>query len=1032
MLANISGHRQPASIPRPTVQTVQELRDLLDQADLTTFEIYMSEVNTRNRLAEALLANNESARQALQHGVVLSPQGILEEFVEYEFHIIESWNLTRLGYAENFPTTDNEPMQGRYDVFDSDDSFPLRWAAINNDIALPERQWLRFRRNRRLNLPYEHWGILDNFLHGGAVRVDRSIFQERALNLFGIEIVGPQWRSLTQPNLWFHLIDPPGEPVPAAGPSQRAAQSQPQNRPHPLTGAPVQQPAPAQQPAPGPAPPAPQAGLSRPQGSTTRAAQPSASRRQRPAQPTFAAIPPLSNAPNVGHPVQQAPAPATLAVPAAPNPPAVAQTAAQRVQGQHIALFDAPSPNIPLPAAANFTLAEIMTFIPNHMRSVDMIDRVFSNTGRYQQKALANMATSHRHHPVTDNFIWKFIRGEMVKEYPGVTWDRDNKPHTRPANPQYVLGGLSVTGIRTLEQVSTRGNKPSYPSSPVPFSRLARNVKHLPAGNDALDLTRCVDWVLRNPTLGAQYMFPTDYATVLAVVGGANTATNNHLDPAAIARWLGPNANNRAEGNDMQWEQECNWHRNTYWPAQPNAPAAAPNNVLQAAMPAPTNPGGNHGLQAPPPMPPQNPPVAGPSNGGLAPPPGHAGPSMNSGNMLQSAARVPSNSGASNAFSGAAPPPPGYGIGNGMHVPGPGSVPLPSGTGSRKRPHHEHGDDEDSYSDNGDISPRQKRPRMQAPASQPRVLRDYPDLSDPRRNQRVLDRQNVVRSYHTIDPGLEQDGQAVLIQRNPATVQRSNVIEMDPFDGVNQRYGEPRHQSTQQTFTVDRIQRHGLSLESRPVQKRAHPRRNAGVHEGHSGTNTDGLANYRASSRVPRIQKELSAASGPRLGSHQLSVWTEEELPQPRRPSGYFHGYFVGQAHESGRSFASGNGYDGNQQTQPRKEEPQLERHPEYPGYVQAQPYSPSRDRQNGATTNERGGDHSFTKLAEMAQPLPDLPIDPALLASPGPAPVEARKRPRPNEGESSSLDFSNRKRVRRSPIADQEYEDVVEGVGPN
>ncbi|KAL5398143.1 hypothetical protein PMIN06_005066 [Paraphaeosphaeria minitans] len=994
----MSGNRQPAFVPRVTVQTEPEVRNLLEAADTRIFQIYRNVRNPRDRLAEALRANNESAREALRHRVGRSIQEIVEEFADFEFHIIESWNLTRLNYTESFPTTEDEPMQGRYDIFDHDNQFPLRWAVGRNGISLPPRQWLRYRRNRSLNIPSEHWAIRDNFFSGGPLREERSIFQERALEMFGIEIVGPNWRFLMQPNVWYHLIDPPEERIPAAAPPlQGDAHSQRQVRHPPPPVAEVQQQAfraPSR-----PVPASPQPSHPRPPASSTRPAPAPAPHPQRPVPSVLPGVPSSSGAPNVGVPVQQALPPAlptVLAVPApaAPNPPVLAQPATPRVQRQHIALFDAPSPNVPLPPGANFTLAEIMTFIPNHMRSVDMIDRVFSNTGKYHQKALSNIATSHRHHVVTENFIWKFIRGEMTKEYPAVIWDRNNKPHTHPVNRRYVLGGISVRGIRTLEQVSGRGSKPSYPRDPIPFSQLAHNVKHLPVGDNALDLTRCVDWVLRNPAVSAQYMYPTDYATVLGFVGGAYAVTNNHLDSAVIARFLGPIAKNRAERHDLQWEQECNQHRAAYWPQQPNAPAIGQNFIAQAAVPMPAIAGLNPALQvqlnvqalpgtaanhvplAPLPIL----PVPGSSHGGQAPPTIPTGPSMNNGSMLPRFVPAPSSSGASNMLAGTAVPLPGP-VSNAGPPP---AVPQTSSSGASKHDCNDPQSDEDSYSADEDASPLHKRVRLQDPHSE----------------------QVGGKTYSVARSGLEQDWQGLLSQPYPANIQQSeknHTYETDPYDNMNQRYGEPPRQSTQQAYMVDHIQGHSDQIRDTPGGYRgpAQPQPHR--------------ENPASMPSQPYYPSQQYGENSNGYGGNQQSQQTEE-LPQTQE----IPGYFDYRPHECGYYPASGNDFGGYQQPQEVDLESQIDRHTEYQEYVEARPWSPSEGEQHGEGVTGHGGYLPTSQLPQSQVEPEEFLIDPELLQIDAAVASRARKRPRSSERKTAVLGSSSSKRPRLDLTVDE------------
>ncbi|KAF2245321.1 hypothetical protein BU26DRAFT_521803 [Trematosphaeria pertusa] len=59
----------------------------------------------------------------------------------------------------------------------------------------------------------------------------------------------------------------------------------------------------------------------------------------------------------------------------------------------------------------------------------------------------------------------------------------------------------------------------------------------MPRGDDALDLTRMVEYCVQHPVEGWEY--PKDYEKLLGLLGGPQTVTPEHVDRAAFKRWEG-------------------------------------------------------------------------------------------------------------------------------------------------------------------------------------------------------------------------------------------------------------------------------------------------------------------------------------------------------------------------------------------------------------------------------------------------------------------------------------------------------------
>ncbi|EUC46062.1 hypothetical protein COCMIDRAFT_25843 [Bipolaris oryzae ATCC 44560] len=196
-------------------------------------------------------------------------------------------------------------------------------------------------------------------------------------------------------------------------------------------------------------------------------------------------------------------------------------------------LRDAPSPWLPFPTG-NLTMAEVTAFLPQSIKSFDIITRFISNGALAM--TLASMINHYRAMPtgpIENNTIYRMMKGQMnlrAKSDPvykdwTVTKHADIK---KPAsfNPYSV----SVTGFHTPE------NAMASPQSPqtILFRDLAKGVKIMPSGPDALDLTRCVQYCLEHEN--EDWHYPTDFAALVQNLGGPAAVCYEHCDAEAIDR----------------------------------------------------------------------------------------------------------------------------------------------------------------------------------------------------------------------------------------------------------------------------------------------------------------------------------------------------------------------------------------------------------------------------------------------------------------------------------------------------------------
>jgi hypothetical protein len=198
---------------------------------------------------------------------------------------------------------------------------------------------------------------------------------------------------------------------------------------------------------------------------------------------------------------------------------------------------DAPSPEHEFPDA-NITLAELAAFLPQSIKSWDVVDRIVWNGATTND--VQKMINKYRDMPygkIDTNSVFLMMRGQMRK--------RTNAEHNYNHWKEWVVGthedimrpntfdadSISVTGFRRpIVFVKIQDEA----AAPIPFKNLANGVAQWPEGDDAFDLTRCVAWCAENPE--EEYFYPTDYQEVLSYVGGPKSPTGRHTDAEVLSR----------------------------------------------------------------------------------------------------------------------------------------------------------------------------------------------------------------------------------------------------------------------------------------------------------------------------------------------------------------------------------------------------------------------------------------------------------------------------------------------------------------
>lgn len=194
----------------------------------------------------------------------------------------------------------------------------------------------------------------------------------------------------------------------------------------------------------------------------------------------------------------------------------------------------APPRDVPFPRDANMTAVELLTFLPNYLTSFDVAYRFASNKATCN--AMVSILDTHRtltmpsrKHAV--EYCHRTMRN-VIREEGHAGWGLEShlkrfKEELRDWNPT----NLSVGAFRTRTQVVGEGRV----DPEIPFASLGEGVIRMPQGNDALDLTRMVEYCLRHPSKG--WMYPTHYQELLQEVGGRQQPTAANMDQEVFKRW---------------------------------------------------------------------------------------------------------------------------------------------------------------------------------------------------------------------------------------------------------------------------------------------------------------------------------------------------------------------------------------------------------------------------------------------------------------------------------------------------------------
>lgn len=203
-----------------------------------------------------------------------------------------------------------------------------------------------------------------------------------------------------------------------------------------------------------------------------------------------------------------------------------------------------PSWNLSFPEG-NLTVSEILAYLPHWLKSVDVILRLVNHGGR--SVVITHLLNMYRNMPTSDyapNSTTVMMHYAMRRAgKPGWTIgtrgnfrnDRDydeNSVYVGDFRPPRLTHPKSASSKQKVKKTRLARN---WAAEPIPFKHLARHVKEHPSGDDALDLTRCVAYALKNPD--EVWMFPDDFAQLVEHLGGPVTVTHSHLDRQLFKRY---------------------------------------------------------------------------------------------------------------------------------------------------------------------------------------------------------------------------------------------------------------------------------------------------------------------------------------------------------------------------------------------------------------------------------------------------------------------------------------------------------------
>ncbi|CAA9960515.1 hypothetical protein PTMSG1_03917 [Pyrenophora teres f. maculata] len=202
-------------------------------------------------------------------------------------------------------------------------------------------------------------------------------------------------------------------------------------------------------------------------------------------------------------------------------------------------LRGAPSAWLALPEG-NLTLAEVMAFVPQSIKSVDVINRFLFNGA--MTTTLTDMINNYRimeYGAITNNSVYRMMKGQINHHAQTNPQYRDWSvaKHARLPRPQgFDPASVSVAGFATPVILSGREARQAAnePTPAILFRDLANDIKVMPSGYDALDLTRCVQYCVEHDE--EDWYYPQQFDDLVEHLGGPAPVHRKHQDAASVTR----------------------------------------------------------------------------------------------------------------------------------------------------------------------------------------------------------------------------------------------------------------------------------------------------------------------------------------------------------------------------------------------------------------------------------------------------------------------------------------------------------------
>ncbi|KAF3052360.1 hypothetical protein E8E11_010735 [Didymella keratinophila] len=196
---------------------------------------------------------------------------------------------------------------------------------------------------------------------------------------------------------------------------------------------------------------------------------------------------------------------------------------------------DVPSKNLVLPnGLMEITAVEIIAYCPYWLKNGDVAKRLLMNGFEWPHIAeVLNFHCNTARGDISYNWVLKAVQPGMRKLTGNPKWTH-NKNMLLMRRKGWSANDLTLAGCLLDAQYPAprglgRGIVQSYP-----FRMLGDHLKQRPQGDDALNLTRCVEYAIQHPEEDLE--FPRDFQMLVQKLGPV-LVTPQHLDAAAVTRW---------------------------------------------------------------------------------------------------------------------------------------------------------------------------------------------------------------------------------------------------------------------------------------------------------------------------------------------------------------------------------------------------------------------------------------------------------------------------------------------------------------